>query len=67
VTKKLNHKEEEYSKSADGLQSELNSFKHQLQVTHREKERAHKDKEALLEEVSFHGNKTDHFKLDQIV
>ena len=51
LNKKHLNKDDEYNKVADGLQKQLSSLKHQLQVLQKEKDRAMKDKENLLNEV----------------
>ncbi|XP_060075980.1 coiled-coil domain-containing protein 150-like [Ylistrum balloti] len=52
MTKTTKARDEEYTDAADRLQKELNSLQLQLEVLQKEKNRATKDKENLLEEVN---------------
>ncbi|CAC5405196.1 unnamed protein product [Mytilus coruscus] len=52
LNKKFVAKDDEYCQAASGLEKELNSLRHQLQVVKKEKERAVKDKDHLLDEVN---------------
>jgi septation ring formation regulator EzrA len=52
LNKKFVAKDDEYCQAASGLEKELNSLRHQLQVVKKEKDRAVKDKDHLLDEVS---------------
>ncbi|KAK3591041.1 hypothetical protein CHS0354_026055 [Potamilus streckersoni] len=49
---KLNEKDEQFTLSADNLEKELTSLRHQLSLLQKEKDRTLKDKENLLEEVN---------------
>ncbi|KAL3862087.1 hypothetical protein ACJMK2_008081 [Sinanodonta woodiana] len=50
--RKLNEKDEQFTLSADNLEKELTSLRHQLSLLQKEKDRTLKDKENLLEEVN---------------
>ncbi|XP_053379016.1 coiled-coil domain-containing protein 150-like isoform X2 [Mercenaria mercenaria] len=49
---KMSSKDEEFTKTADGLEKELQSLREQLQTLQKDRDKALKDKEALLEEVN---------------
>lgn len=52
LNKKFVAKDDEYCQAASGLEKELNSLRYQLQVVKKEKDRAVKDKDHLLDEVN---------------
>lgn len=52
LNKKFVAKDDEYCQAASGLEKELNSLRHQLSVVKKEKDRAVKDKDHLLDEVN---------------
>ena len=66
---KISNKDEEFTRTADGLERELEAVRDQMKQSQKDRDRTLKDKETLLEEVKYIQYKpvlSGHSKLDKI-